>query len=220
MRFPLPYRPWCLLLLVALLLPVTSGCVGLAAHLLYMINGRPIKAAFPGMEGKRVAVVCISNSSAMGPGTEARLVAQSITLLLNKEVPDIELVHPDEVANWMDNNDWDQVDYREIGRGVRADLLLAVELDRFRLYEGSTIFRGRADLRAMVLDMKKDGLVVFERESQDYSFPSAGGHHTTDSTESKFRRAFIRQLARHVARNFYDYDMVEEFGPDADMSGF
>ena len=71
----------------------------------------------------------------------------------------------------------------------------------------------------MVLDMEKKGLVVFERELDDFTFPENGGHHTADTTEARFRRLFLHQLALKVSRNFYAYDFVEDFGPDANMNG-
>ena len=49
------------------MLVTTVGCMGGLAQLLYVIKGHKIPAEFNGLEGKRVAVVCISDASAYGP---------------------------------------------------------------------------------------------------------------------------------------------------------
>jgi hypothetical protein len=53
----------------------------------------------------------------------------------------------------------------------------------------------------------------------DFAFPKTGGHPTTSTSEAKFRSAFIRVLAVQVGRLFYPYDLVEDFGEDANMNG-
>ena len=48
---------WPLLIASALIVMCTSGCVGIAAQLMYMAGMGDIPAEFDGLEGKRVAVV-------------------------------------------------------------------------------------------------------------------------------------------------------------------
>jgi hypothetical protein len=202
----------------ALLTLPAMGCIGALAQGLYLFHGEKVPAQFEGLEGKRVAVVCLSNTAAAGPGSEADVVARLVSNLLEREVEEIDMVHQDEVYDWMDNNNWDQTDYRPVGRGVKADMVVAVEISGFRLYEGSTLYKGRASVTVSVLDMAKDGQVVFRREMPDFTFPSNAGHHTADTTEARFRRMFLHQIATRVARHFYEFDLVETFATDAPIN--
>ena len=46
-----------------------TGCVGALSQLIYTIRGHDEEPAFPGLNDKRVAVVCVSDASAYGPDT-------------------------------------------------------------------------------------------------------------------------------------------------------
>ena len=104
-----------------LLITPLAGCVGFTAQLLYLWNGNKVPAAFSDLEDKRVAIVCVSDSSAYGPGATPTLIAEQVESILEQELEDIELVGQDEVADWIDHNNWDQIDYRDIGRGVKSE---------------------------------------------------------------------------------------------------
>jgi hypothetical protein len=193
---------------------LSSGCVGFMSALGYWSGGGMIEAQFDELEGKRVAVVCMSSGSGFGPGTDVLLLAQSVGALLRQNVEEIEVVRSDEIADWVDRNDWDEFDYAEVGRGVEADMVVAIELSDFGLYEGQTLYKGRAGLSIRVFDMNQDGIEVFRRNLHELSFPTNGAYPTTEMSESKFRRAFIQMLAQQAAKFFYDYDMIYDFGGD------
>ena len=46
-----------------------TGCVGALSQLIYTIRGHDEEPAFPGLNDKRVAVVCVSDATAYGPDT-------------------------------------------------------------------------------------------------------------------------------------------------------
>lgn len=46
-----------------------TGCVGALSQLIYTIRGHDEEPAFPELNDKRVAVVCVSDASAYGPDT-------------------------------------------------------------------------------------------------------------------------------------------------------
>jgi hypothetical protein len=193
------------------LLPL-GGCA-IVNHLMYVVHGATVPAEFAGLVDKRVAVVCISANDDYGPDSTTVLLSREVERLLQERVKKIRLVRHQEVANWIDRNDW-QHDYLEIGRGVKADLVVAVDLGRFSLYEGSTLFKGHADVQVSVYDMSKEGASVFSTTLYDYSFPSKGAQSITDVSEAAFKRAFIKMLAQHVARSFYEYDIQENVASD------
>jgi hypothetical protein len=189
-----------------------GGCA-ITNHLMYVIKGATVPAEFAGLEKKRVAVVCISPNDDYGPDSTTVLLSREVERLLKQRVKEIRLVSHQEVANWIDRNDW-QHDYLEIGRGVKADMVLAIDLGRFSLYEGSTLFKGHADLEVSVFDMNDHGGEVFNRTIYDFSFPSKGAQPITDISEANFKRAFIKTLAKNIARSFYEYDIQENVAID------
>jgi hypothetical protein len=206
-------RPALAVLALALLVP-TSGCVGLLAQMVYWGGGAQKKAAYDGLQGKRVAVICVSDSSAFGLGTDSLYLARDVSNLLRENVEEIKLVRPDEIADWIDRHDWNEVDFAEVGRGVEADMVVAIELTSFSLYEGQTLYRGRANVKVRVLDIQAGGEEVFSRRINEITFPTNGGYAATDSSENKFRATFLQVLAEQVARHFYDHDVWDQYGVD------
>ena len=75
-------------------------------------------------------------------------------------------------------------------------MVVAIELSAFSLYEGQTLYRGRADVRVRVLDLKAGGGEVFSRRMAEITFPSNAAYPTTDSSENKFRVAFLQDPGR------------------------
>jgi len=215
MRAASNYGRTALALTMLVTLSCNAGCLGMAAQLLYVIKGDKVEAEFEGLEGKRVAVVCLSNTSGFDPGSASSTLAQYVELNLRKNVKKIQVVRQQEVANWVDNNDWDRLDYRDIGRGVRADMVVAIDLDNFRLHEDATLFKGRTNWTVTVYDMSKSGEAVFRRSERNFQFPVNGGQHVSETTEENFQRKFLLILAEDVAKHFYAYEFKEEFARDA-----
>lgn len=211
-------RIGALLLLAAVALTVVAlpGCAGFMSHMAYVLKGgHAVPAEFEGLQAKRVAVVCVSNDSVYGPNSVSSILEHSVGTLLKQNVEDIDLIHREDVADWIDTHDWDQVNYREIGRGLNAEMVVAIDLDGFRLHEGRTLYKGRADITVAVYDMTKGGEVVFRKSSPEYSFPENGARHSTEISETRFKRMFLMVLAQHVGKYFYEYYLEDDFARDA-----
>lgn len=206
--------------LVALpLVAVSTGCVGLLAQMGYWSGGGNVPPAYAGLEGQRVAVVCVSESPSLGSGGDAVLLAREVGTILRRRVKNITVVSPEEVADWTDRNDWNEVDFVEVGRGVKAEKVVAVDLSGFGLYEGKTLYRGRANLTVRVFDLTDGGKEVFRRNLPEQSFPANGAYPATDTSEARFRMAFLKVLAKRVAKFFYEYEQKEDFSPDPPFLG-
>jgi hypothetical protein len=214
---PIVSRFHCQLLggLVALgLLAGTSGCSALAT-LTYWIQGpTKVPAKFTGLEKKRVAVVCLDNKSLSGPGGEADAIAKSVGLTLSQHVPEIQMVRPAEIADWIDNQSSDLTDYRDVGRGVKADMVVGIDLGAFSIHAGQTLLKGRARVGVKVFDMTKGGEVVYDAPLKEIAWPENGARHVTEN-EANFRAIFIHTLSQKIARDFYDYELLDDFGSDA-----
>lgn len=207
-------------LLLGLIVSSGSGCVGLGAQLIYWAKGgHKIEPEFAGLEGKRVAVLCVSNNASYGPNSSCAMLQRAVSVILRQKGDEIDVIHEDEIADWIDTNGWDEMDYREIGRGVEADMVVAMDIEDISLHEGRTLYKGRATLVVSVYDMEDKGSVVFRRTISDFSFPKNSARHTTEMSESRFRSLFVTVLSQQVAKYFCAYNLEEEFARDAMMLG-
>jgi hypothetical protein len=199
------------ILLLATVLPGLAGCSTLGT-LTYMVMPKDVPAEFAGLKGMHVAVVCkpIVELEFSDAGS-ARELASSVGNLVERNVRQARVIPQDEVARWVDENTW--VDYRAIGKSLDADMVVGIDLEEFRLHEGSTLYRGRATVNVRVYDIAKDKL-VYEKRFDDFAFPKNGAIPSTDRPESQFRGMFIQLLAQRIARSFHAYDSREQFGDD------
>lgn len=206
-----------LVLAMAVAVSASTGC-GLLVNLINAGWGQMVPAEFEGLKGHRVAVVCVSSSSSYGPRPISELIAREVTARLSQKVRDIQVVEQQDIEQWIDENDWNQVDYLEIGHGVGADRLLAIDIVTFRLHEGQTMYKGRAEVQMKVYDLA-DNSIVFESSPPEIQFPENAGQHTTDISESEFRKRFVSVVASRIARHFYAYDFKEDFARDPTFIG-
>jgi hypothetical protein len=214
------WRPLCGLLLLAVVVVPQTGCVGFAANLIYMIKGNNVEARCTALEGKRVAVVCVSGPGA-GPREESEKLAWAVGALLKQNVKKIDLVRPEEVADWRDQNNWDQIDYKSIGRGVKADMVVAIDLSTFSIHDDKTLLRGRAKVKTTVYNLtdksKKGDSIAWAEDQKEFVFPQNGGQQVTEN-EVNFQRIYLSMLAKDIAKNFYDYPKIDDVAQDSPMA--
>lgn len=196
-------------------LVLISGCVGTLANLMHVAHGNLVPANYEGLEEKKIAVVCVSNSEAFGPSNASVQLARMVGQLIKSNVDKSEVIDPQKIADWIDRNDWDYMNYPEVGRAVKADMVVAIDLDSFSLDDGKTLYRGRAQIKVVVYDMTEGGKEVFAYTPTEVIFPESSGYHATETTEEVFRRQFVAVLANRIARQFYSYDAQDDFARDA-----
>lgn len=208
------------LILSAALLTFT-GCIGFASNLMYMLEGLKIEAAYDGLSDSKVAVIVVSDASSYGPDTLARVVSRSMGTYLNQNVDGIKIIPQNIIENWQDTHGWDRVDFREIGRGVNAEKVVAVELESYSIHEGMTLYKGRSMVTTTVYDMSEDeGQVVFSQGPAEYLFPKGHATPVMSNTEQQFEALYLSKLVENISRNFYDYDKAESIAEDATAVGF
>lgn len=196
-----------------------SGCGLLLSQIGYWSGGNLLPAEYDGLKGQRVAVVCVSDNTSYELGTESELLARGVAVILKERVKDVDIVRQDEIADWIDQNDWNEVDYREVGKGVKADKVVAIDLSGLQLHEGESLYRGRATVRLTVFDLTSGGREVFRRPLPEIKFPSSGVYHSSETSETAFRRMFIQVIAQQVARYFYEFDRADTYGRDPAQLG-
>lgn len=203
---------------VVLVMAVTAitqaGCVGLVANLVHTVRGDKVPAEFEGLKNQRVAVITVSDSSIFENDPAARMLAREVGEILEVEVDGLKLVREEEIAAWRDNNGWDQLDFVTIGRGVKADKVVAIELIGLKLRDGATLYRGQVTATTTVYDVATSSK-EFRRNLEDYSYPVTGGQYTSETTEKRFRKVFLAVLSDRIARYFHAYDFRDSVALDA-----
>ncbi|MCC7085504.1 MAG: hypothetical protein IT427_10905 [Pirellulales bacterium] len=204
----------CVALLCALACGSLTGC-GALALAINTIRPNDIPAQFKGLENKRVVVVCrpVVELQFSGPNVPRELSRQ-VAMRLEKGVKKIKLVDEREIAEWVDENNWHS--YIEVGKAMKADMVVGIDLEQFQLHQGPTLLQGQAAVNLAVIDVNDGGNRVFTQQ-----IPSTFPNHTpipiSERLESDFRRQFLGVLAEQISRNFYPHDSHADFAGDANL---
>lgn len=208
----LPRRSFPLVGAMLLTLVAATGCRDVFFTVAYLFKGTEIEAECKELKGKKVAVVCrpLVSMQYRNAGV-AKDLAREVGMLLKKNVPKIQLIDHNKVAEWMDENGYGEIEYVDVGRAVKADLVVGIDLEQFDLLAAQTIFQGKANVSLKVYNCK-NGSVVFSKHPPQTTYPPNHVISTTGKQESDFRREFIAVLSDQIARHFYDHD------PHADIA--
>jgi hypothetical protein len=192
------------------------GCQSALFTAMYLFKGMDVDPDFKELKGKKVAVVCRPMASlTYSNANVGRELAQQITLLLQEQVPKIKTVDQKKIAKWTDENTWEE--YTEVGKAMKADMVVAVDLESFGIYQGQTLYQGKANATIRVFDCTKTGRgkVVFHKSIPQAVYPPNAPIPASDRTEPEFRREFVLVLANQIARHFYSHDPHADLGQDA-----
>jgi hypothetical protein len=196
-----------------LFLPL-AGCAKALATAVYVIKGTNVPAEYDGLKGKRVAVVCRQLVSLQyRDSTVPRDLAARVGSLLAANGSKIQVIDQQEVSEWTDENAWE--DFTQIGKALEADMVVAVELEDFKLHQGQTLYQGRANLQVKVYDITGGGKLVFEKAPPPSVYPPHTGIPASEKQEAQFRREYVSILAEQIACLFYEHDSRANFAIDS-----
>jgi hypothetical protein len=194
-------------------LSCSSGCRSAIATAMYLFKGDDVDAEYRGLKGKKTAVVCRPpvglNYADAAVGKD---LVQQMSKLLQERVGKIKVVDAQKVNKWCDENTWEE--YVEVGKALKADVVVGVELEQFSIYQAKTLYQGKANAIVRVYDCKEGGKVVFEKILPQTVYPPNTFIQTSDVQESEFRREFVGVLADQIARHFYSHDPYSDLGQD------
>jgi hypothetical protein len=207
------YRCLAAALMAASLL-LAAGCE-IFTTAAYLIIGTDVDPDYPGLKGKKVVVVCRPLAlQQYRDAVPARELADQIAKDLKKNVPKITVVEQREVARWCDENNWQE--YAEVGKALKADMVVGVDLTNFSTYQGPTLYQGRATVAIKVYDMKDTSQTAWEKELPQVIYPpNIGIPISSDLSENDFRRGFVTMLGERIARHFYSHDSHADVAEDA-----
>jgi hypothetical protein len=201
------------LMLAVLIAP--SGC-GWMSVVLYNMNPDDTPPDFKDLQQKKVVIVCRPVVELQfTDSTVPRDLTRQVGALLKQKIRKIEVIDEREVSEWTDENAWQK--FTEVGKALKADMVVGIELERFSLQQGPTLFQGNASLRLVVYDMQNGGRQVYDKSLPRVLFPPNTPIPSTDKSEAEFRRQFLTVLAEQVARHFYAHDSREDFATDANL---
>jgi hypothetical protein len=202
--------------LLMLSMLAATGCVHslLATGIYLWQGGNVIPAEFEGLEDQRVVVICRPPAShEYRNAGAARSVGKRVSQLLEKGVSGIDVVSPREVDNWVDEQDWEN--FKDLGRAVKADRVVYVELDDFDLFKGKTLYQGDAIINVSVYDMQDNGKLMWDRHLGQVLFPRNSGIPSADKSVQAFQRQFIEVISTQIAEHFYAHNPNNSFALDA-----
>ncbi len=192
----------------------TAGCQTLLTTAVYLVKGTNVDAEYAALKEKKVAVVCRPLASlTYRDSNVASDIARQVGILLRTKGRKIDVIDHSKVVEWTDEHDW--TDYPQIGKALDADVVVGIDLLGFTVYNGQTLYQGKADVALKVYDCADDGKVVFEKELPQSVYPPNIGIETSSRPEAEFRRKFIRVLADQIGRHFYAHDPHADFALDA-----
>jgi hypothetical protein len=204
----------CLVSLASLLL--ATGCLPMLDRIAYVIKGTDLPAPYDKLSGKRTAIVCISEASAFGPDSVSHSITRMLGATLLQKVKKIQLVSSLETEKWVDENDWDGKDYLALGKGVKAERLITIEVGDYSIHEGKTLHKGRISLTMTVYELDgKDGPIVGHTyQLPQYEFPK-NGRPAIQSSDREFEARFLARVCQMLTNQFVKHDRHEGFAEEA-----
>ena len=200
-------------LLAAFTLPLATGC-NLVATGMYVFTGNDTPAKFDGLAGKKVAIVCRPVTSLdFNNSSVATMLSQQLAARLQENVRNIKIVDHRQVNDWIDENTWE--DYVDIGKALNADLVIGIDLEEFNLYQGQTLYQGRANIHFAVYDVTKGKIHIWDEYMPQVVYPPTGGIPASERPEGEFRRKFVGTLSERIAQYFYPHDSTADFAADS-----
>ncbi len=209
-------RNYCFALLLAVTTVASTGCLHsiLATGIYLAQGGNVVPADCEALEGERVVVVCRPPSShEYRHAGAAHSIGRQVSKLLREHVKNIDVVHPQEVDNWIDEQDWEN--FKDLGRSVKATRIVYIELDHFDLHKGKTLYQGNTQVKVTVFDTADSDWELWERDLGELLFPHNSGIPVQDTSVRKFRGQFVDIVSRKIAENFYKHDPNADFAMDA-----
>ena len=203
--------------LILLMLASTTGCIHslLATGVYLWQGGNVVDAQCENLKDERVVVICRPPSSnEYRHAGAARTIGKRVSMLLADEVKGIDVVSPREVDNWIDEQDWDN--FKDLGNAVKATCIVYIELDKFDLYKGTTLYQGDADVHITVYSKKdREWDETWSRNVGQVLFPRNAGIPAADKPVGEFQNQFVEVVSTQIATLFYKHDPNAAFALDA-----
>ncbi len=216
-----PFRLFLLLGLIALLLG-SSGCQTGLFTLMYLWKGREVDPEYNFFRKGEIKVVVVCRSLSMDQfqnETVPRDLTREISKSIKKNCKNKKLTVVDyrKVEQWLDdcNNNFEEL--RDVGSAFKADYVVGIELQGFRLQESPNLLQGKARWSVKTYDMKEDEQVAEKPMSLIYP-PNVPIMIQDNSSIPMFRQKFVGVIALQISSLYHPHDPNKVYGVmDADL---
>ena len=103
----------------------------------------------------------------------------------------------------------------EIGKALKAEKVVGIDIESFGVLDGQTLFRGRSTVSIQVYDVAEKHVEWHKSPPQFVVSQDSAALPRRTSRKSEFRNQFVGILAEQIARYFYPHDRHDDFGSDA-----
>jgi hypothetical protein len=213
-----------LLVTAAVAVPLSVGGCSLLVMGGKMLFGNPkVDASFKTQTGvdltegeKSLLVVCRSPHLILN---EAPTFEYDLTdgLLRRLKQKGVNVVSPDKVSRWLDDNGGEFDDVKELARDFDADFIAVVDVQTVRFFEENSkdMLKGHAQgtIRVHETTMVDGERTAYEAFRSGFSMdhPRFRPVSIHEMSPHAFQRQFIDTLTRQIARQFHDYQTTDEF---------
>ena len=208
-----PAFRWPLVVLLLVLFALVGvGCKSALQSFTLIYEGYDIPPEWDGLKTKKVAVVCKAlTSQDFNNAGASRALADGICERLKAHIKEIHLIDQQKIAKVMDEKGIDG--YLEIGKELKAEKVVAIDIEAFSVLDGPTLFKGRATVCVRVYDMA-DKQVEWHKRPPQFIYPTFGSTPMQELPEAEFRNQFVDNLAEQIARYFYPHDRHDDYATD------
>lgn len=195
------------------LLPFLVGGCNWLDFPIFVLFGKThesVKAEYPHLKGKRVAIVVAGLPAIDFEYPYARMdLALSAANLIEQEVKNVRFVPQETIEQFqLENLDWISMPMSEIGKKFVVDRIVYIELMQFTTTEPESVnlVRGRVWSQVSVYetDSSLPNVSVYESEIQ-IVYPEQGPLPMSDTARISTQRQIIAQYALELSRKFYNH---------------
>jgi len=203
---------WTILVLAAAL--PAGGCTQALLTAAWLAGADAAPAETNCLNKKRVAIVCRPLTALQYQDSRvAKDLALHVGRMLAQKGKKVQVVDQQKVESWADEHTWEE--YSEVGKAVKAQMVLGIDLEHFTMYEGQTLYQGKANVTLRVYDCEDGNKLVFEKTLPQTVWPPNACISTSERQPAQFRREFLGVLAERIGRHFYGHDPYDDAALDA-----
>jgi len=198
---------FCLLIAAAM-----GGCPT-AYFLVDPEKSETVKADYGKIGDRKVAVLVWADRSTLDEYPRARRqVCRAVTYQMKKHLPKARFVSPREVAKLQNDSsrDWQSMSNQELGKQLKSELLLRIDLLEFTPRASGTRELRKARVAATVnlYECRDDASLdaVYETEVH-ITYPTDSLHAAADMDESDLLHEAVDRFAEATTRKFYDHQI-------------
>lgn len=211
------YRSLLGMLLIALTVSTQSGCSLFVMGGKMLFGDPKVDCAFGIQTGENlvknealVLVVCNSPDSVSSDYPSLNVdMLEGIARRLKRE--EVQIVNPNEVATWFDDNLGAIDDPTVLAEEFDADYVITIDIEEFSYREENSneLFRGRANAMVRAYEMRdfegdKQAVEVFVRPIVS-KYPEIYPIQADQTSEKTFRKKYLDRICEQVAQQFYDH---------------